>query len=173
MSSIPPSTPPAPDQSPGVYVKLPKSSILAVFLSMLFPGLGQVYVGQSAKAFLFFFGFVGSIYATAEGAPFPFAFLIPFVWIYAAIDAYRGAEAINARFLGAGSEEKREEGAESPWWGGGLIALGLVLLLNNLGWIHLSEFYRYWPVLLVAVGVGFLYSSLRRRANGEGRDAGA
>src|SRR4030042_1792546 len=143
MSSIPPSAPQIPEPSPGVYVKLPKSSILAVFLSMLFPGLGQIYVGQSAKAFLFFFAFVGCIYASAEGAPFPFAFLIPFVWIYAAIDAYRGAEAINARFLGSAPERREEEAVESPWWGGGLIALGLVLLFNNMGWIRLAEFYRY------------------------------
>jgi TM2 domain-containing membrane protein YozV len=172
MSSIPPSVPPTPDPSPGVFVRLPKSSILGVFLSILLPGLGQIYAGQPAKAFVFFFAFVGSIYATAEGAPFPFAFLIPFVWVYAAIDSYRGAEAINARFLGTGPAQ-RDEMIESPWWGGGLIALGLVLLFNNLGWIRLAEFYRYWPLLLIAVGGGFLYAAVRRRANGESRDAGA
>jgi TM2 domain-containing membrane protein YozV len=172
MSSIPPNVPPTPDPSPGTFVRLPKSSILAVFLSILFPGLGQIYVGQPAKAFLFFFAFVGSISATAGGAPFPFAFLIFFVWAYAAIDSYRGAETVNARFLGAGPE-RRDDVVESPWWGGGLVVLGLILLFNNLGWIHLEQFYRLWPLLLIAVGGAFLYASFRRRANGESRDSGA
>src|SRR5512138_2021787 len=94
MSSIPPSVP-TPPPSPGAFVKLPKSSVLAVFLSFLLPGVGQVYVGQPAKAFLFLFGFVGCLYGVVEGAIFPFVFLIPFVYLFCLIDAYRGAEEVN------------------------------------------------------------------------------
>jgi TM2 domain-containing membrane protein YozV len=163
MSSVPPGLPPAVPQ--GTYVKLPKSSILAVVLSFLFPGVGQIYVGQPAKAFVFFFAFVGCIYGVTEGVVFPFAFLIPFVYFFGLIDAYRGAEEANARFLGAAAEQQ-EEKSESPWWGGGLALLGLILLLNNLGWLKLAELGRFWPLLLIAAGILFLYSSLRKRRNG-------
>jgi hypothetical protein len=74
MSSQPlePQTPPPPALPPaaGPYVRLPKSPGLAAFLS-LFPGLGQVYNGQIARAFVFFFAWVGSIYLTASGHEFP------------------------------------------------------------------------------------------------------
>ena len=74
----PHSPPPALPPAAGPYVRLPKSPGLAAFLS-LFPGLGQVYNGQIARAFVFFFAWVGSIYLTSTGHEFPFAFMIPFV----------------------------------------------------------------------------------------------
>jgi TM2 domain-containing membrane protein YozV len=147
--------------------KPPKNPWLALVLS-LFPGLGQVYNGQPAKAFVFFSAWVGSIYGTAEIDPFPFAFLIPFVYLYNLIDAFRTASLINARSLG-GLPAPEEEAFESPLWGGSLLVLGLLLLLNNLGWLHLAALARYWPVALIVAGGAFLYSAIqRRRANGTG-----
>jgi TM2 domain-containing membrane protein YozV len=147
--------------------KLPKNPWLALVLSA-FPGLGQVYNGQPAKAFVFFFAWVASIYGAAEIHPFPFAFLIPFVYFYNLIDAYRSATAVNARALG-GLAKPESDDLESPMWGGGLLVLGLVLLLNNLGWFRLADFARYWPVLLILIGGGFLYGSLQRRRDGSAR----
>jgi TM2 domain-containing membrane protein YozV len=151
-----PAAPPAP-----LAPKLPKNPWLALALS-LFPGLGQVYNGQPAKAFVFFSAWVGSIYGAAEIDPFPFAFLIPFVYFYNLIDAYRGANAVNARALG-GVPMPEGDDLESPYWGGGLLVLGLLLLLNNLGWLHLAALARYWPVALIVAGAGFLYGSIQRR----------
>jgi hypothetical protein len=151
-----PSVVPAP---PGP--KPPKNPWLALLLST-FPGLGQIYNGQPAKAFVFFFGWVASIYGSAEISPFPFAFLIPFVYLYNMIDAFRTAAAINARVLG-GMPEPEDVTFESPFWGGGLLVLGLLLLMNNLGWFRLADFARYWPILLVVAGAAFLYGSIQRR----------
>jgi hypothetical protein len=169
MSSLPPGVPPA--APPGSFVKLPKSPALALILSGIFPGVGQIYVGEPAKAFVFFFAFVGCIYGVTEGVVFPFAFLIPFVYLFGVIDAYRAADGANARFLGAASDQ-REDLAESPWWGGGLVLLGFLLLLNNLGWLRLADLGRFWPVILIVAGVLFLYSSLRKRS-GTGDGSGA
>lgn len=151
-------TPPAP--------KLPKNPWLALVLS-LFPGLGQVYNGQPAKAFVFFFAWVGSIYGAAEINPFPFAFLIPFVYLYNLVDAFRTAALINARSLG-GLPAPEEEAFESPVWGGSLLVLGLLLLLNNLGWLQLAALARYWPLALIVAGAAFLYSAVQRRRGGNG-----
>jgi TM2 domain-containing membrane protein YozV len=148
----------------------PKSPGLAVALS-LFPGLGQVYNGQPAKAFVFFSAWVASIYGTAEISPFPFAFVIPFVYFYNLIDAYRGAVAVNARALG-GLATPEGDDLESPIWGGGLLVLGLLLLLNNLGWLHLAALARYWPVALIVAGAAFLYGSVQRRRGGGGGGIG-
>jgi hypothetical protein len=138
-----------------------KSPLLALALSF-FPGLGQLYNEQPAKAVTFFFSFVGSIYGTAEISPFPFAFLIPFVWFYNVIDAWIGANEINRRAR-EGSLVRKDNAIESPAWGAGLLLLGLVLLLNNLGWLHLASLSRYWPLALVVVGAVFLSRALRAR----------
>jgi TM2 domain-containing membrane protein YozV len=136
-----------------------KAPLLAVFLSF-FPGLGQLYNEQPAKAVTFFFGFVGSIYGTAEISPFPFAFLIPFVWFYNVIDAWTNAQDINRRAR-EGALVRKDSALESPAWGAGLLLMGLVLLLNNFGWLRLAALNRFWPLALVIAGGIFLARALR------------
>jgi TM2 domain-containing membrane protein YozV len=162
----PPPVPPPPLAPPplaaGPYVRLPKSPGLAAFLS-LFPGLGQVYNGQIARAFAFFFSWVGSIYLTATGHEFPFAFVIPFVYLYNVIDAWKSASAINQRFLGGRAEAEADSTVDSPVWGGLLALFGVLILLNNLGWLDLERLARWWPVLLIGVGSWFVYESLQKK----------
>lgn len=160
---VPPQLPPP---SGVVYARPPKSPGLALLLSF-FPGAGQIYNAQPAKALLFFFGFFGSIYGAAEIDWFPYAFLIPFVFIYGLIDSWRVAAQINARAAGGLVEEEEEEGFESPAWGAGLVLVGTLMLLNNLGWIDLAAFRQYWPVILIVAGGWFIYNSMRKR-NGNG-----
>ena len=161
--AVPPALPPAPALVPAPYVQLPKSPGLAAFLS-LFPGLGQVYNGQIARAFVFFFAFVGSIYLTASGHEFPFAFIIPFVYLFNIIDAWKGATAINRRFLGGdGQDMGMEESVESPLWGASLVVIGLLVLLSNMGWLDLDRLARWWPLLLIAVGGYFIYGSIQKK----------
>ncbi len=157
----PPATPPPALPPPGPYVRLPKSPGLAAFLS-LFPGLGQVYNGQIARAFAFFFAWVGSIYLTATGHEFPFAFVIPFVYLFNMIDAWKGATAINQRYLG-GRSEPEDVTLESPVWGALLALFGVLILFNNLGWLDLERLARWWPVLLIGVGLWFVYASILQR----------
>jgi hypothetical protein len=166
-SSVPPPLPPlSPPPRTMEYVRLPKNPWLSVVLSVLLPGLGQVYNGEPARAFVFFFGFVGSIHLTEAVGPFPFAFLIPFVWFYGLIDAHKRASAINQRFLGGRPPEEEPE-SESPTWGIALVGLGLLLLVHNLGWLDFERLQRYWPVLLIASGSYFIYSSVNKRKAGE------
>ena len=162
-SGLPPLPPPLPAPAP----RPPKSPAVATFLS-LFPGLGQVYNGQPAKALVFFFSWIGCIYLTSQGNEMPFAFGIPFVYLYNLVDAYRSAAAINARALGRAEETALEPAAESPAWGATLAVVGLFLLFNNLGWLDLERWARYWPVLLILAGAGLLVSSLRKQGEGDG-----
>jgi hypothetical protein len=164
----PPLPPALPPGSP--YVQLPKSPGLASFLS-LFPGLGQVYNGQIARAFVFFFAFVGSIYLTASGHEFPFAFVIPFVYLFNMIDAWKGSTAINRRFLGGkGQEEPLDDAVESPLWGASLVAIGLLVLMSNMGWLDIDRLARWWPLLLIAVGGYFLYGSIQKKKDEDARN---
>ena len=161
QSPPPPALPPAAMAPAAPYVRLPKSPGLAAFLS-LFPGLGQVYNGRIARAFLFFFGFVGSIYLSSHGQEFPFAFAIPFLFFWNMIDAWKGAAAINARFVG-GQPEVDDTAVESPLWGASLALFGVLILFNNLGWLDLERLARWWPLLLIAVGAYFVYASVQKK----------
>ena len=116
----------------------------------------------SAKAFVFFGAFVSCIYAVIQIDPIPFAFGIPFAYLFGIVDAFRSAALAGAR----GKEEEID--AESPWWGITLVVLGLVLLLNNLGWLNIAAIARYWPLLLIAAGAIFLRNSIRRNAGEKG-----
>lgn len=140
---------------------LPKNPWVALVLS-LFPGVGQIYNGQLAKGLCFFFGEAFCIYGASDIHWFPFAFLIPFVYFYNLVDAWRSANMINARFLG-GQAVVEEDTSESPTWGLTLIVIGLVILLNNFGILDLVSLRRWWPLLIVAAGAAFLYGSMRRR----------
>lgn len=146
---------------PPVPVREVKQPHVALLLGIVFPGLGQIYNGQIAKALVVFFGVFGSIYAIIESGPLPFVFFIPFSYLFGVVDAYLSAIKINA--AAAGRADLEEDPAESPAWGATLVGLGLLLLLNNLGWLRLAEFQRFWPALLVVAGVLFVRGSLQRR----------
>jgi hypothetical protein len=165
-----PAAPPALPPAAAPYARLPKSPGLAAFLS-LFPGLGQVYNGRIDRAFVFFFAWVGSIYLTSSGHEFPFAFVIPFVYLFNIIDAWKGANTVNARYLGGTRELVDEPEIESPAWGVSLALFGVLILMSNLGWLDLDRLARFWPVLLIAVGAYFVYSSVQSRKAGGKDDA--
>jgi hypothetical protein len=44
-----------------------------------------------------------------------------------------------------------------------LIAFGVVVLLNNMGWLRLYALRRFWPVLFILAGAVLLYRAVRGR----------
>lgn len=158
-----PALPPPTVVAPAVAApRRSKEPWVALLLSLVLPGLGQVYNGHFSKAIFFFFAFTGSIYLAAEGHPLPFAMFLPFIIFSNMIDAYRSATLINTR--GTAKAEEEEDDIESPGWGIGLAVVGLLILLNNLGWLRLSALVPYWPLLLIAAGLVLLRRSLQRKA---------
>lgn len=161
-----PAVPQLPPPAPAVP-QPPKNPWIALVLSFLFPGIGQIYNGQIAKAIFFASAFIGTIYLCVTADPMPFAFFIPFTVFANLVDAYRSATLINARWAGRGLVEE-EDTAEGPGWGIALVVIGLILLFNNLGWLSLAGLARYWPVLLIGAGVAFLWKSVQKRPAGPG-----
>ena len=159
--TYPPPLPPP--MAATLVTRPPKRPLLAMVLSLLFPGVGQLYNGQTAKAFALFGAFVGSIYLAAEVDGMPFGFFIAFAVFYSAIDAYRSAVMINLRAAGRPLEPEVEDDAESPAWGAVLLGIGLVLLMNNLGVLQLVAVRRFWPLILVGIGLVFLRRAMKRR----------
>jgi TM2 domain-containing membrane protein YozV len=135
-----------------------KNPVVALVLSVILPGLGQAYNGQTAKAFVFFMGFFSGLYSVVRIDPLPFVFLMPFVYFWGLVDAFRSAEVINMKARGGAPTE--EEPLESPAWGATLVVLGAVILASNLGWLSLARLHQFWPVLLIGFGLVFMWRSL-------------
>jgi hypothetical protein len=144
------------------------------FLLGLIPGVGAVYNGQYAKGLVHvvILGLIFSILGNhaAQGLEPVFGVLIPCFWFYMAFEAYHTAK-------------KREQGEtvgefSSLMPAGGaparfpvapvlLIALGIVFLLNNLEILELRRALRFWPALLIVLGVYLLYIRLTTEAHRE------
>lgn len=76
-----------------VIVRPAKSPGLAAVLSFFVTGLGHIYAGDVGKGIALFV-----VYALSVGMTFMMIgwLILPFVWIYGVIDAYKAAERTNA-----------------------------------------------------------------------------
>lgn len=154
---------PHPDVSPGV-----------AFVLGLIPGVGAIYNGQYAKGLVhvFILGMLFTIVSSSDVGGFEplFGVLIPGFWAYMAFEAYHTAR---LRRLG---QPVDEFSSLVPGHGGSrfpvapilLIALGVVFLLNNLEIFELRRMLRYWPVMLIVLGLYMLY--LRMTGNSSEAD---
>ena len=126
----------------------------AVFLSLL-PGLGHIYVGQVAKGFLLGLSFVLAIRMADEGGGH-FGILIPFLLLYAMVDAHRAAVEVNRIVASGGTPPKGPDFGLTKWWGYILIGLGVLFTLENFDLIDFEWFWRLWPLGLIALGIFIL-----------------
>jgi hypothetical protein len=166
-ASAPPSAVPHPDVSPGV-----------AFVLGLIPGVGAIYNGQYAKGLVHVFvvGMLITLLSSSEVNGFEplFGLLIPGFWAYMAFEAYHTAK---LRQMG---QPVDEFSSLVPGHGGSrfpvapilLIALGVVFLLNNLDIFELRRMLRFWPVMLIALGLYMLYLRMNgtsSKVNHDGR----
>ncbi len=166
-ASTPPPPVPRPDVSPGV-----------AFVLGLIPGVGAIYNGQYAKGLIhvFILGMLFTIVSSNDVGGFEplFGVLIPAFWAYMAFEAYHTAK---LRQMG---QPVDEFSSLVPGHGGSrfpvapilLIALGVVFLLNNLEIFELRRMLRFWPVMLIALGLYMLYLRMNgtsSKVNHDGR----
>jgi TM2 domain-containing membrane protein YozV len=146
------------------------------FLLGLIPGVGAIYNGQYAKGLVHvvILGITMSILSsgTAGGLEPLIGLMVSAFWFYMAFEAYHTAK---KRRMGHPVDEfssliPMRGGSKFPAAPVLLIALGVVFLLNNLNILELRRMLRYWPVLLIAMGVYMLYIRVTRAAEaGDGR----
>ncbi len=151
---------PQQDPSPG----------LALFLGFCFPGVGAIYNGQYAKGLVhaLIFGLLVTILSSgaAHGMEPLFGISLAVFIFYMAIEAYHTA--LKRR---AGEPVDEFSSLVNVQGGGGstpagaitLVAIGSLLLLNNMEIIRFRYVVRFWPVLLIGAGI---YMLLNRRAAG-------
>jgi hypothetical protein len=143
------------------------------FVLGIIPGVGAIYNGQYAKGIVHVvvLGLLISIAASSSAPGFePLIGMFIAGWFfYMAFEAYHTAK----RRL-AGEQVDEFSGLLRPAHQSGvipvgpilLIGLGVIFLLNTLGYWSVERMLRFWPVLLIALGVYLLVGRLSARPNG-------
>ena len=135
------------------------------FVLGFIPGVGAIYNGQYAKGLVhaIIFGLLVSILSAnaAEGLePLVGIMLAAFV-IYMPFEAYHTARRRNHgervdEFSSLLQPQRHRSSAGAVT----LIVVGAVFLLNTLGIFPLHHILRFWPVLLIALGINMLHSRI-------------
>ncbi len=134
------------------------------FLLGFIPGVGAIYNGQYAKGLVHavIFGLMISILSSQAipGLEPLFGILLGVFVLYMPFEAYHTARRRN-------NGEQVEEFSSLFHSAGGhstgamaLIIVGSIFLLNTLGIVEMHQIMRFWPVLLIAVGVNMLHSRI-------------
>ena len=148
-----PAQPAGPAAAYGYGDPLAKSPGLALFLSILVPGLGHIYVGAYERALMIIGGIGVSIWAIVQsnGELWPLAFAIAFGYFFSIFDAYREAQIANL----AGQElpKPQRQGEGRLLFGIFLTIVAGMVLADNLDLFDIRWFYEWWPVLVLLVGI--------------------
>ena len=162
--------------APAVGMKVPPgpatgpNPAVAGMLGAIPLGLGAVYCGQYAKGLVYLGIFVSCIVGFSADLPWQgyaaLGIFLGFFWVYQILDSIRTAKAIQAgepspdplgivqMFGGTTPGEKPASPTESstnvPAAAAVLIGLGVLFLINT---VFDFSLHRYWPLILIAVGV--------------------
>jgi hypothetical protein len=153
--------------APAAFQPAPARSSISpgiAFLLGLCPGLGAVYNGEYNKALIHVLVFVALIIGVSTGSgagsETVLGLMIAGFVLYMAIDAMRTAQ---ARLAGQPSPDPLETwGKQKPVGPMILIALGVLFLLGNFGFLPWERFSDFWPLILIAVGILMLRKRIGR-----------
>jgi len=140
------------------------SSPGVAFVLGLFPGLGAVYNGEYNKALIHIVAFVAIIFGLtsdlSDAAETVLSLLLAGFILYMAFDAMRTAKAKNA---GETPVDPLEAWSKNrPVGPIILIVLGALFLLNNFNWFPFYRIWRFWPLVLIGVGLLMFRNRLNR-----------
>jgi hypothetical protein len=147
------------------------------FLLGLIPGVGAVYNGQYAKGLLHvvIFGVLISMTSNGSSGFEPlFGLLIGCFYFYMPFEAYHTAKKRQAglpvdEFSSVFPQSAFLQRSGAPRVPVGpilLIVIGVLFLLSNLEIIEMRKLMRYWPALLIVMGVYMIYARLTDSAEG-------
>jgi TM2 domain-containing membrane protein YozV len=136
------------------FVKKRTSPVVATILSMICPGLGAAYNGQTIKALVYFGVFIGLFQMALLSGTAVFVFGFMGMWCFAALDAWRTAQMIRSGLTPDVADDilvKRFSG-NPKLWGIVLSALGLAFLFQNLFPVR-GLIRGLLPVMLIGLGI--------------------
>ena len=166
-SPFPGASPYAPSQPPPLPKADQSVSPPLAFVLGFIPGVGAVYNGQYAKGLLHvvIFGSIISILSSgaAQGFEPLFGLMIPTFIFYMAFEAYHTAKKRrDGEMVDEFSGLVRARGPRSrfPMAPVLLITFGFLFLLDNLDLLKIGRLLRYWPALLIVLGLYLLFERI-------------
>jgi len=138
----------------------------AAFVLGLIPGVGAIYNRQYAKGIVHVI-ILAMLFMAADNGPNGMAplFVLSIMgfWFYMAFEAFHTAQ---NRRRGIAVDEfsslmPTEGGSRFPIVPILLIAFGSVFLLDTLEIFELRRLMRFWPVLMIALGIYLLYARMK------------
>ncbi len=139
-------------------IKRQTSPFVATLLSMICPGLGAAYNGQTTKALVYFAVFAGLFQMAILTGGMPlFVFGFIGMWFFAALDAYRTANLLRSGVTPNAAEDfiVQRFAGNPKLWGIVLTALGATIFIN--GFFNLRGLLRVvLPVGLIVFGIYLL-----------------
>ncbi len=139
-------------------IKRQTSPIVATVLSLICPGLGAAYNGQTTKALVYFAVFVGLFQMAVLTGGMPL-FVLGFIgmWLFAALDSWRTAQLLHSGVTPNGAEDiiVQRFAGNPKLWGIVLTILGATFFINvffNIRFLMRGIL----PVLLIGFGVYLL-----------------
>ena len=136
------------------FVKKRTSPVVATLLSMVCPGLGAAYNGQTVKALVYFGVFIGLFQMALITGTALFMFGFMGMWCFAALDAWRTAQMIRSGLTPDVADDvlvKRFSG-NPKLWGIVLSALGAAFLLQNIFPVR-GLIRGLLPLMLIGLGI--------------------
>jgi len=139
------------------FVKKRTSPLIATILSMICPGLGAAYNGQTVKALVYFGIFIGLFQmALLTGTPL-FLFGMMGIWCFAALDSFRTAQMIRTGLTPDVADDilVRRFSGSPKLWGIVLVVLGFTFVLHNI--FPVKGLVRgLLPLMLIGLGIYLL-----------------
>ncbi|MGI8883825.1 MAG: hypothetical protein ACR2IA_06235 [Pyrinomonadaceae bacterium] len=139
-------------------LKKQTSPLIATVLSLMCPGLGAAYNGQTVKAIVYFAVFVGlfQMWILTDGTAI-FRWGVIGMWLFSALDAWRTAQMIRSGVTPDGAEDilVRRFSGNPKLWGIVLSVLGALFLLKPF--FNFRPLMRgILPVMLIGLGIYLL-----------------
>jgi hypothetical protein len=143
------------------------SSPEAAFLLGLIPGVGAIYTGEYFKAalhLLIFVTLVSLVDAVDRGGGVFFSLLAFGFYAYMPFEAYYTAKKRKLAREGINlitpfdqlNEQMGQFGDVELWGGVALVLAGTFFLLDNFQIIDIEEVAKFWPAVLIVIGLFFI-----------------
>lgn len=136
------------------FVKKGTSPLIAVILSMICPGLGAAYNGQTVKALVYFGVFIGLFQMALLTGTALFVLGFLGMWCFAGLDAWRTAQMIRSGLTPDMADDilvKRFSG-NPKLWGIVLTALGVAFVMQSIFPVR-GLIRGLLPLMLIGLGI--------------------